>query len=97
MNTPVLKARIRELHGQVKPYSGTPETVPFSFSLKDPKKFYIGIPIVVFLLLIVFQPNFVKKEVKNQMKLCVLKLFLSWILISALLIIGLYASNFNPV
>lgn len=100
IQTPLLKSRIKELQSQVNSYNGNTLS---TFSIQDitkSKKLYIIIPIVILFLLLIFQPNFIKNEVKNDKgevvnKLSFQKIFISWIIISGLLNIGLFASNYE--
>lgn len=88
---------LKDLERRVYPYKkGIP--VDFAFSdILSTKHIYIGIPIVILALLIVFRPSFVKtsETPTSPSKVSIQKIFISWFVISTILVLAIYAYNFK--
>jgi hypothetical protein len=90
MDTPQIQSRIKELQYEVSPYSKKKITssTTFSFPLSmSSYKTYALIPVVV--LVYNDKPNGKEKTFSFQ------KLLLSWIVISFLLVMGLFGYNYT--
>lgn len=104
METPTLRANIDKLLSDVGPYSGGKRNihrVPFSMhnTLSSPR-IYTVIPLVVLILLIVGSPDFIKYDHANDKgelsrKMSYKKLFTTWLILSTVLIIGLFGYNYR--
>ena len=92
---------IERLSSQVNKYrlEGNADSSLFLSSFKLSKAQYIGIPLSIFILLLVFQPRFVKVEdirtgvlITSYKKILIMTLTFSMILI-----IGIYGHNYRKV
>ena len=105
VNSPQLDAKLQELQGAVNQYSQYDTTTAqkkstgFNFNF-NPNYVYIAIPAVLFVLLLVTRPNFIKAEtkmddgtVKNQTSFQ--KLVVWTLVIGGLLDVGLYGANYK--
>ncbi len=105
METPTLQNRVKELQSQVAPYAKgkkfAPELIPFSFDgAISSHKTYIGILIGIFVLLLVFRPSFILDEKPDKkgtvsQYLSFKRLIQFWLIISTILIVGLYTYNYK--
>lgn len=105
METPVLQNRIKDIQTRVAPYSNgqkfVVDTVSFSFnSVLSSYKTYLGVVIGVLFLLLFFRPSFItveKPDKKGVMEysLSFKKLLQYWLIISVVLIVGLYTYNYK--
>lgn len=88
---------LKDLERRVYPYKkGIPVEFGFSEMLSS-KNLYIVIPIVILVLLIVFRPGFVKtsETPTSPSKVSIQKIFVSWFIISLVLVLGLFAYNYR--
>ena len=90
-DTPTLRNKVKDLEIEVNSYMG--KSTPM-LDLAS-KNIYLYIIAGVLLLLVVFRPTFLyREEIPSHKKVfCMKKLFLYWIMFSAILVIGLYAYN----
>lgn len=101
VDTPTIEQRIVELQSQVAPYShGDIKTNSINLDLFTGYKIYVFIPIAILILLIFSKPGFTMMEITDDggqttVKLSFQKLFLSWIIISGLLVVGLFGYNYK--
>ena len=98
-----LKRHVGQLRAQVSPYS-TKKTKMFSNIDIDVDilltRFYITIPVVVFIVLVLFRPGFlyeerIDKDGNNQLTFCFKSLLTYWLLFSTLLVVGVYAYKYK--
>lgn len=97
METPQLQKQIKELQSQVAPYSkkkGISIVGEMSW-----KKIYIAIPIAVMIILLLLRPKFLYKDKFNTKgnvtkSLSVQKIFVSWLILSFLFVVGLFGYNY---
>lgn len=97
-NTPVLKNRVKELRGMVKGYSNgkTPESELSIQEILSSPKMYIFVPVFVLLCLLLFRPSFLYTEgIDKKSRFSSSKLILFWILLSALLCVGVFGYNYG--
>lgn len=104
IGTPTIEQKVKDLEKQLEPYAKLKSgekvadhvTKDAFFSLK---KMYLYIPIVFFILLLIFQPDFIKKTEKHngkeQKHLCMKKFLLFWMIFSALSCVGIFAYNYK--
>lgn len=97
METPTLRARIKELQTEVSPYSkGRMGFNSFNFTFSNVMK---CIPVLVFILLLVFRPSCVYSETTTKKgtvkKFSIKKLFLAWLLISGLCCLGWFGYTYK--
>lgn len=100
--TPQLRERLNQLKAEVSP-SGL--TSGFTPSLSGWSSWSVGniyaiIPVVIFFILLLYRPSFVMDEKEDRkgnavFKLSVQKLFMFWLIISSLLIIGIFGYNYK--
>lgn len=104
MDTPQLRNQIKELQSQVSPYTKKKSGVlSTSFSFEgafSSKKTYITIPVVVLIAILVLRPGFLYKDKPDSKgninkSLSFQKIIVAWLIISFLLIIGLFGYNYN--
>jgi cytochrome bd-type quinol oxidase subunit 2 len=100
MDTPQIQSRIKELQYEVSPYSKKKITssTTFSFPLSmSSYKTYALIPVVVLVLLLILRPKFLYNDKPNgkEKTFSFQKLLLSWIVISFLLVMGLFGYNYT--
>lgn len=96
MSTPDIKTSIENLRKDVNSYTGKGKKTSVLNLEKYKKKIYIGVPILVFLLLLVFKPDMVTTENdKGKRVYSFSKLILWWLVITAVLIIGFFAYNYK--
>ncbi len=94
--TPLLQKRLKDLQAQVGPYSQSGISANFGFDILSSKKAYLGIPVVILLILVFTRPSVIMKEEKDgDKKISLQKLFLYWIVISALISLGLFGYNYK--
>lgn len=101
--SPQIDMKLQELEGAVNPYSQYDDTqkksyIP-SFSFNS-NHLYIAIPVVLFIVLAVSRPTFVKAEVKMDdgtlvTKTSFEKIIIWTLVIGGLLDIGLYGANYK--
>jgi len=97
MDTPQLQSQIKELQSQVSPYSKKKSNlVEFSFQgALTSSKIYLVIPGIVLILLLIIRPGFLYITQQNKKSLSVQKILVAWLIISFLLIIGLFGYNYK--
>lgn len=104
MDTPQLQSHIKELQSHVSSYSKKKRggiIIPFSFQEAfSSKKTYIVIPIAVLVLLIVIRPGFLYHEKQDKKgnvskSLSFQKILVAWMILSFLIIIGLFGYNYT--
>jgi len=104
METPTLQVNIDKLRTEVAPYSDRKQgvrSIPFSLNnIFSSPKIYMVLPIVVLVLLIFGSPDFIKYDHANNKgevsrKVAYKKLFTTWLILSAVLIIGLFGYNYR--
>ena len=98
-DTPLIGAKIKELQSQVAQYSGGKKGANFAFKINR-NTWYIVIPVAVLVLLLFLRPGFIKVDYidddgKESKKLGFRKLLIAWLIISALLNIGLFGLNYR--
>ena len=95
METPQLQNQIKELQSQVAPYSKK-KNISILGEISW-KKIYIAIPVAVMMILLLVRPKFLYKDTKgNDTKsLSIQKIFVSWLIISFLLVVGLFGYNYT--
>lgn len=102
MDTPTIATRIAELNVEVEQYRTVKTGVaksPFAFTFNSKFTYYL-VPIMVLFLLIFFKPGFIKytdiddKGVETR-KLGYKKLLTAWLIITSLLVIGLFGFNYK--
>jgi hypothetical protein len=99
MNTPTIESNINRLRSEVFKY-GSGKIISMDSILISGIWIYIGISIFVLLLLIVIRPGFVKYEIVNDngdvsKKISYKKIFIYWIVISIIIIVGVYGYNYK--
>ena len=94
MDTPQLQNRIRELQREVAPFSLNKDS---SRSFYTSYKIYGIIPIVILILLIILRPSFLynEKPDSKQRSFSFQKLFLYWLILSFLFIVGIFGYNYT--
>lgn len=99
-----IDTRLRQLETQVRQYTNytnnkTRSTFGFGniSEMLTPVRLYIGIPIIILLLLIIFRPNFcyTSETPTSKAKLSFQKIFLTWFILSLVLNLSLYAYFFK--
>jgi hypothetical protein len=100
MDTPQIQSRIKELQGEVAPYSkkkGSGITIPFSFQgTLSSYKTYAAIPIIMLILLAILRPRFLYHEKPDKTRtFSFQKLLVAWLIISFLLVVGLFGYNYT--
>jgi Na+/citrate or Na+/malate symporter len=106
VNSPQIEATIGELQSRVNEYAGYNPTsstggVLPSFSLNlNSIYIYIGIPVVIFILLVFFRPNFVKVEQNledgsTQLKTSFKKIMMWSLILGTVFNLGLYGLNYK--
>jgi len=96
-NTPTIRAQLSDLKSRVNPYANKNIGIPFSFSnpLSSPKT-YMAIPILVLAILIFGKPTIILNENEDKtVKISYSKLLMYWLIISFVLILGLYGYNYK--
>lgn len=90
-DTPTLRNKVKDLELEVNTYMGKSTPILDLAS----KNMYIYIVVGVLLFLIIFRPTFLyREEIPSHKKVfCYKRLFLFWVIFSAVLIVGLYAYN----
>lgn len=102
MNTPTIESNINRLRSEVFKY-GSGKIISMDSILNfniSGVWIYIGISIFVLLLLIVIRPGFVKYEIVNDNgdvsnKISYKKIFIYWMVISTIIIVGVYGYNYK--
>lgn len=97
-----IDTRIRQLQNQVGQYTNKSSSSSFGFGqniseMLTPIRLYIGIPIIIMILLLVFRPSFVytSETPTSKAKLSFQKIFLTWFILSLVLNLSLYAYHFK--
>lgn len=97
-DTPLLQKRLKEFKSQLGQYSGTRNndwTAGFGFDALT-TKIYVAVPVGIFLLLVVSRPSFIKDEQNDgTKKLSWQKLFMYWLVISAVIVLGIFGYNYK--
>lgn len=89
------KNTIKELEKKVNQYKNG--SIPSEFDFLSTKKIYFIIPVIILLLLIILRPGFlyVSETPTSARKLSTQKIFISWFIISLILVLAIYAYNFK--
>jgi hypothetical protein len=104
MDTPTIQENIEKLRSSIIPYSNTNKRPSFNFSSFNFSSFklniYLLIPVIVLLFLAIIRPSFVKNEYVNDSgekvnEVSYKKIFLYWIILCFILIIGIFGYNYN--
>jgi p-aminobenzoyl-glutamate transporter AbgT len=99
MDTPQIQNKIKELQGDVSPYSKKKGSNIIPFSLQQSLssyKTYAIISVITLALLIILKPGFLYDEKSNKTKsFSFQKLIVAWLIISFLLILGLFGYNYT--
>lgn len=104
-DTPTLIQRVKELQGEVRQYGDASfkkdtRGSTFSFSKLKEINIYMAIPIGVFILLLLWKPNFVKvdrvdKTKKIVKKFSFKKFMIFWLVFSATLALGVFGIKYK--
>ena len=98
---PNYQKKIDDLRNQVGQYSSNVSSSSFLPSININSNFmYAGIPIVIFILLLLLSPGFIKYEFiddkgQNSDKIHIKKLFIFTLVISIVIIVGIFAYKFK--
>jgi hypothetical protein len=102
MDTPTIQQNIEKLRLSIIPYSNSGnKRSTFNFSSSSFKlNINLLIPVIVLLLLGIIRPSFVKNEYVNDKgekvyEVSYKKIFLYWIILCFILIIGIFGYNYN--
>jgi hypothetical protein len=100
METPQLEKQIANLRNDVAQYTNITIKKPMINVLSIIFKFYIYIPLGLLILLLILRPRFVYHDEINKQGQTISifsfkKLVLSWVICSLMLIIGVFAYNYN--
>lgn len=102
MDTKIIEERIQELEKQVYSYSGM--KTPLIYSVKNNlKNIYISAPIIVFIFLLIFRPQFIYKESIDRKgniinrHICLKFFLLTWIFITIFIYVCFFILNFKKL
>ena len=105
VNSPQLDAKLQELQGAVSQYSQydtqntQKKSAGWNFDF-NPNYVYVAIPVVLFVLLLIMRPSFVKAETKMddgtvKTQTSFQKIVVWTLVIGGLLDVGLYGANYK--
>lgn len=98
MDTPTLRKRVNQLQNEINPYTEkkVSKAIKFSFErLNTSPKLYIGIALLIFLIMIVTKPSFVKVTVRNKTKISIAKFLTYWFVFVLVFWVGIFAYNYK--
>jgi hypothetical protein len=99
MDTPSIEKNIKMLENEVDQYCTTKKSFTNSLSLSFLNKNYIlygSFPILLFIILLFYRPNFIYAEnEKGERKLSLKKLFLTVLILSLIVSISIFAYRYK--
>lgn len=98
LDTPTIRAQLKELRNETQKYS-TKKQKYTSFTLTW-TKMYMAIPVVIFIVLLLWRPNFTKDETYDEngevsRSLSFKKILYSDLIISSIIIVGIFVYKYK--